>query len=168
MNVSYVLLDLGGTLVRNDQNGLNLKAIPIEGAIDVIKRLSRQYQLAIVSNIPDGLDKTIDQTLSEAGFRLDWFKTIVSSKDPNVKEKPDPSMFRLAIKRMKAACNETVMVGDTVDTDILGAINVGIKSILVDHNGLYNSSNPIKPNIVINKIQELPKALEIIKNYTRF
>lgn len=167
MNISYVLVDVGGTLIRNDPDSLNLKAIPIEGAVDVIERLSRQYQLAIVSNIPEELNKTIDVTLSEAGFRLDWFKAIVSSKDPNVKEKPDPSMFTLAMKKMKATLNETVMVGDTIETDILGAINVGIRSVFVDHSGVYKSSNSTKPDIVINKIQELPKALEIIQNYRR-
>ena len=163
--INYVLVDVGGTLVRSDPGVLNLKAIPVEGAVDVIERLSGQYQLAIISNIPEGLDKTIDTALSEAGFRLDRFKTIVSSKDPDVREKPDPSMFMLAMKKMKAALNETVMVGDTIETDILGAINVGIKSVFINRRGVYKHGNSTKPDIVINKIQELPDALEILQNY---
>lgn len=45
--------------------------------------------------------------------------------------KPSPVIFREARKRMNLRSAETVMVGDTMETDILGAVQLGYHSILV-------------------------------------
>lgn len=55
--------------------------------------------------------------------------------------KPSPLMFRIALERVGCSEEEAVMVGDQVDTDILGARRAGIDSLLVttgidsDHKG---------------------------------
>ena len=45
--------------------------------------------------------------------------------------KPSPLMFRIALSRWNCAKSKAVMVGDQVETDLLGARRAGIDSILV-------------------------------------
>ena len=45
--------------------------------------------------------------------------------------KPSPLMFRIALKKARCPPRRAVMVGDQIDTDILGAKRAGIDSILV-------------------------------------
>ena len=72
--------------------------------------------------------------------------------------KPNPFMMRLARKRIGLRTDEVVMIGDTMDTDIRGATDLGFRSILV----LTGSSNeatlldyPYAPTQVVNSIAEL-------------
>ena len=54
-----------------------------------------------------------------------------SGKRATVVGKPSPLMFRMALKRARCRQDEAVMVGDQLDTDILGALRAGIDPILV-------------------------------------
>ena len=50
---------------------------------------------------------------------------------PTVIGKPFPYIYEEALKRLGGTPENTVMVGDRLDTDILGAVGVGMQSILV-------------------------------------
>ena len=54
-----------------------------------------------------------------------------SGKRATVIGKPSPLMFRIALKRAHVRRRDAVMVGDQLDTDVLGALNAGIDPILV-------------------------------------
>jgi len=45
--------------------------------------------------------------------------------------KPSPVMMRAARKELGLAAGETVMIGDTMETDILGGVSMGYRSVLV-------------------------------------
>lgn len=45
--------------------------------------------------------------------------------------KPSPVMFRAARKRLGLQTSETIMIGDTMETDILGGVQLGFRTILV-------------------------------------
>jgi NagD protein len=45
--------------------------------------------------------------------------------------KPSPVMFRAARKQLGLMTDETVMIGDTMETDILGAVQMGYTTVLV-------------------------------------
>ena len=45
--------------------------------------------------------------------------------------KPSPVIFRAARKRLGLSSGETIMVGDTMDTDIIGGNQLGFRTILV-------------------------------------
>ena len=72
--------------------------------------------------------------------------------------KPNPFMFRAARKRLNLSTDEVLMIGDTMETDIRGATDLGFKSILV----LTGSSQtgtlreyPFRPTLIVNSIAEL-------------
>jgi NagD protein len=72
--------------------------------------------------------------------------------------KPNPFMMRAARKQLGLRTDEVVMIGDTMETDIRGAAELGFRSILV----LTGSSSretlkqyPFLPTIVVDSIAEL-------------
>lgn len=72
--------------------------------------------------------------------------------------KPNPFMMRTARKRIDLATDEVIMVGDTMETDIRGATDLGFRSILV----LTGSTRtdelrhyPFAPTRIITSIAEL-------------
>lgn len=75
--------------------------------------------------------------------------------------KPNPFMMRAARKRIGLSTDEVTMIGDTMDTDIRGATDLGFRSILV----LTGSSSramlrdyPYAPTQVVESIAELVPA----------
>jgi NagD protein len=72
--------------------------------------------------------------------------------------KPNPFMMRAARKEIGLRTDEVIMVGDTMETDIRGASDLGFQSILV----LTGSSTreslrefPFSPTRVVESIAEL-------------
>ena len=49
------------------------------------------------------------------------------------KEKPHPIMFYKALDKLECTKQESVMIGDNWDKDILGAYNFGIEDIWINH-----------------------------------
>jgi 4-nitrophenyl phosphatase len=50
---------------------------------------------------------------------------------PTCVGKPEPIMYQQAISLLNTSLEETIALGDRLDTDILGAVNTGIRSIMV-------------------------------------
>jgi 4-nitrophenyl phosphatase len=55
----------------------------------------------------------------------------MTNQTPPLMGKPEPHMFRIALARLGLAAENVLMVGDRLDTDILGAARVGLKTALV-------------------------------------
>jgi len=91
---------------------------------------------AIVSNWGYRLDKLL-QCLGLAN----GFDPIISSADVE-SEKPDPRIFKLALKGTKSRADQTVHIGDNFDCDIKGGRAAGIHTVLIDR----NNSLPDKKN----------------------
>lgn len=76
--------------------------------------------------------------------------------------KPNPFMMRAARKRIGLSTDEVIMIGDTMETDIRGATDLGFQSILVltgsttrDSVGEY----PFRPTRIVESIAELMPEL---------
>lgn len=76
--------------------------------------------------------------------------------------KPSPRMFRLALEHAKENPSKAVMVGDQIETDILGAKRAGVHTVLV-LTGVENretiSRSRIKPDMIIESLDELMKYI---------
>jgi putative hydrolase of the HAD superfamily len=70
------------------------------------------------------------------------------------KTKPHESIFRAMLDLLGVAPPEAVMVGDTVDDDVEGALAVGMQAVLLDREGRY-------PEIAgrLDDLRELPVVL---------
>ena len=77
--------------------------------------------------------------------------------------KPSPVMMRAARKEMGLATGETTMIGDTMETDILGGVQVGLHTVLVLSGGTRREDLPryaYRPEIVVESVAELAEILE--------
>ncbi len=72
--------------------------------------------------------------------------------------KPSPLMFRMALERAGCSRGKAVMVGDQVDTDLIGAQRAGIDYILVT-SGVDAHANGLKPIATISNVDELVDLL---------
>ncbi len=72
--------------------------------------------------------------------------------------KPSPVMMRMARKILQLSTDETVMIGDTMSTDILGAGSMGFTTVLT-LSGVTNETDLDKfgytPDFIINSVQDL-------------
>ena len=74
--------------------------------------------------------------------------------------KPDPEIFREALRRAGVSPHEAVYVGDSPEFDMAGARRAGMRAIWVNPRGdLWNDSDP-PPDRVIRSIAELPRLLD--------
>ncbi|MCI0377647.1 MAG: HAD hydrolase-like protein, partial [Gemmataceae bacterium] len=72
--------------------------------------------------------------------------------------KPSPVMLRAARKELGLTTEETVVIGDTMETDILGGVQLGFKTILVLSGGtrLEDLSHyAFRPDRVVKSIADL-------------
>ncbi|HOJ67554.1 MAG TPA: HAD-IIA family hydrolase [Candidatus Hydrogenedentes bacterium] len=72
--------------------------------------------------------------------------------------KPSPIMMRAARKALGLDAAHTVMIGDTMDTDILGGVNMGYRTILVLSGNTRRedlSRYAFRPNLVVDHLGEL-------------
>ncbi len=75
--------------------------------------------------------------------------------------KPNPFMFLMARQRLGLHTTETIMIGDTMETDIRGAIELGLQAYLVLTGSTTRESvrhYPYSPTMVLNSIQDLVTA----------
>ena len=81
---------------------------------------------------------------------------------PTIIGKPGPIMFQEALRRLGGAAETTAMVGDRLETDIVGGKNAGIHTILV-LSGITKPTDlpasPIQPDFIFDDINALRQAI---------
>jgi 4-nitrophenyl phosphatase len=84
---------------------------------------------------------------------------------PIVVGKPEPIMYQQAIALLAVDASDVVAIGDRMNTDILGAVNAGIRSLLV-LTGISNreevASLDYKPTWIMQDIQEITEQLKVL------
>lgn len=114
-----------------------------------LTELQDKYMLALLTNgAPDLQREKIKKTNLEQ-----YFQVIVVSGEVGV-GKPNLKIFLEVLKRLKVAPQEAVMVGDNMGRDIKGAIQAGITTVWINHEGSILIPG-IKPDYEINKISDL-------------
>jgi len=108
-------------------NKNTLLAKPYPETEDVLKRLKKDYKLVLISNT-DGF--SVDPVLEKFELKKYFNETILSYQVGMLKT--NKKMFELVLSKLKLKKDEVIMVGDSMETDIKGANNAGIKPVLVD------------------------------------
>lgn len=85
----------------------------------------RGYRLALISNAT--YDPLIQRLVDKGGLRR-WFNIALSSAGVGIR-KPSPKIFQIVLNQWGFSPSESVMIGDTLRYDILGAHNSGMKAI---------------------------------------
>ena len=101
-----------------------------EGAPEVLEKLSQKYQMHIITN---GFSEVQFSKLERSGLNL-FFKQIFVSEEIK-SPKPSPEIFRYALKSCNARKKESLMIGDSWEVDVVGAMGAGIDQVY------YNPEN---------------------------
>ncbi|MCX7918762.1 MAG: HAD family hydrolase [bacterium] len=131
------------------------------GVPEVLAELkSRGYSMALVSNATSG------RLIRKAAANRDlvkYFNAIIISAEIGYR-KPHPKIFQVALTELQAKPEETVMVGDLLEIDIVGAQQLGLKTILVkliEPKENYNSKRSrIIPDAVVTRFHDILSYIE--------
>jgi HAD superfamily hydrolase (TIGR01509 family) len=93
----------------------------------------------------------------QAHFALEGLISVTVSSAAHGYMKPHPSIFRAALDQAGASPGEAVMVGDSMPHDITGALQLGMRGVLVSRSGLPAACPTDVP--VITTLRELPPLL---------
>ena len=113
--------------------------------------LGGKYKLAIISNITSNISRLV---LKKYDIRQ-YFEYVVLSRDLGIR-KPDPEIFNFTLQNIGVKNYETIHIGDSLEQDIQGAKNVGIKTAWIKGDDGFQN---IQPDFLISKVTELPSLL---------
>ncbi len=117
---------------------------------EILDYLKPKYKLHIITN---GFQEIQDKKLKNANL-YDYFEQIVNSEMAGVK-KPNPKIFELALSLAKTQAKNSVMIGDNLEADILGAQALGFQTV---H---FNAHNEPEHNFckMIDRLDEIKQIL---------
>ena len=96
----------------------------LPGAEELVRYLAAKYPLTVVTN---GFVEVQYEKFDKSGLR-DCFAHIVLSEEVGC-QKPNPRIFEEALRMNGLRAEDVVMIGDSWNSDIQGAINAGIDQI---------------------------------------
>lgn len=127
------------------------------GAPELLEELYGKYRLYIVSN---GTAKVQEGRIGSSGIAK-YMDGIFISQILGA-NKPDKQFFDICFAEMPDfSLSETVIIGDSLSSDIKGGINAGITTVWFNPKGIENDSD-IKPDYTIKELSEVPGLLSQI------
>jgi putative hydrolase of the HAD superfamily len=120
--------------------------------VEILEYLQqKQYQLHMITN---GFEKTQHSKLQHAGLSR-YFQAVITSEGSN-SLKPHKEIFDYAFAKTGAIPEESIMIGDSMEVDILGAMNAGIDQLHVNHlTKEVETVNGQQPTYTVYSLQEL-------------
>jgi NagD protein len=145
--------------------------------------------------VGEGRSLTLEMMESAFRFILDGAKLVATNMDPNcptqggmrmgcgafvamleaatgVKAfsvgKPSPVMMRAARKKLGLASAETTMIGDTMETDILGGVQMGYRTVLTLSGGTQRAdlvNYAYRPDLVVDSVGDLLQIDEALRTH---
>lgn len=99
-----------------------------EGTLEILEYLDSKYNLHIITN---GFKEVQHGKLEQSGISS-YFLTVTNSEMVGVK-KPNRKIFDHALSIAQAHVEDSLMIGDNLEADILGAKNIGMDSICFNY-----------------------------------
>jgi putative hydrolase of the HAD superfamily len=118
-----------------------------DDALPVLDSLrDRGLKIGLLSNS----SRDLEEFVSHHGLSAD----AVLTSHVHGKTKPHGTIFRAILERLAVAPGDAVMVGDTIEDDVEGAIAVGMRALLLDREGRFPAYSGR-----LDDLRELPAAL---------
>lgn len=128
------------------------RTILFPDTVEVLQYLKEKaYGLHLITN---GFEKTQHAKLKSSGL-APFFEAVVTS-ECTASLKPQREIFEFAMRKTGASAAESLMIGDTLDVDVAGALAVGMDAVHVNYN---RSPQDINPTYTVYHLQELKAFL---------
>jgi len=149
------LLDfkIGDEPLAREMGVLFLESLPTRNllfpyTLEILSYLrAKGYLLHLITN---GFEKTQHSKLQHAGM-AGYFTEVITSEGSN-SLKPHKEIFDYAFQKTGAQKEESIMLGDSIEIDIQGAINAGIDQVYVNH---LNLAPAVQPTYTVYSLKEL-------------
>ncbi|MBU8892845.1 MAG: YjjG family noncanonical pyrimidine nucleotidase [Bacteroidales bacterium] len=120
-------------------------------AHDTLEYLHKKYKLYIITN---GFNEVQFTKLKTSNLDK-YFLKVFTSEDAGA-QKPNPIIFQHALKNVNANKKDSIMIGDDLQVDILGAKDFGLDQVFFNPENLKHSENITHE---INSLKELQEIL---------
>lgn len=121
--------------------------------IEILDYLKQKgYPIHLITN---GFEKTQHMKIRNSGIDH-YFQEMITSEQAGIM-KPHAAIFEYALKTTGAKASDSIMIGDTLEVDILGALNAGIDAAYV-HAAVPEGSK-VKPTYILKDLGELKDIL---------
>jgi putative hydrolase of the HAD superfamily len=115
---------------------------------EILQYLSdKGYNLHLITN---GFEKTQHSKLKYSGLQP-FFKQVITSEGSN-SLKPNKEIFDFAIEKAGADRRSSIMLGDSLEVDIIGAMNAGIDQVFINHERIVPQT---KSTFMVHSLKEL-------------
>lgn len=131
--------------------------VPVPSGPGVLDELHREgYRLGMISNAGD--KPNVCRLISKANLEGIFDPLLVSASEGI--RKPDKRLFERVLTAWGLSGNQAVMIGDTLEEDIVGAQNAGIRQIWLKENVDTPENRvlagEVKPELIAEKLSEVP------------
>ncbi|WP_165020226.1 YjjG family noncanonical pyrimidine nucleotidase [Dysgonomonas sp. ZJ279] len=133
-------------------NRVQFKKGTVAGAIELLDYLKSKYRLHIISN---GFTEIQYTKMKSAGLNP-YFDKVILSDGVGV-NKPHPDIFNFALKEAGVNPQDVIMIGDNLQTDIIGAMNSKIDQVWFNPNDEISGS--VEPTYVVKNLLEIKSIL---------
>ena len=120
-------------------------------AHETLSYLKDKYSLHLISN---GFKESTEMKINKTGLS-EYFATIVISEVVG-HNKPDKAIFEYALNTAQAGVSESLMIGDSIEADIRGAQDFGMKAIY------FNPAGKERPADVKQEISCLSELMSLL------
>jgi putative hydrolase of the HAD superfamily len=130
-----------------------------DDAAPTLKALSTRCKMGLIANQSEDVLGLLEKSGLGRHFTVQAISSQVGMK------KPDPGIFKLAIKQSGRNARDCIMVGDRLDTDVCPANTLGMTTIRTT-NSLFALQSPAKeceqPAHTVARLSEIPAIIERI------
>ncbi|MDO6599550.1 YjjG family noncanonical pyrimidine nucleotidase [Tenacibaculum sp. 1_MG-2023] len=123
----------------------------LEGTLDLLDYLKSKYKMHIITN---GFDEVQHLKIKKSGLNS-YFDKIITSESVGVK-KPNPKIFEFALNQANTIPQESIMIGDSYDADVIGALEFGMMAI---HCNFKAAENKIGGILSVNSLEQIKDYL---------
>lgn len=129
----------------------------VSGAKRLLEETAAKYKIGIITN--NLVDEQL-RKLTECG--IEHLAAVMITSEETGVTKPHPDIFNALLNRLDASADQSVMIGDYWNSDIIGAHKLGIKCIWI------NAYNEICPDpqmaVEVTSLEDTGRILNIISS----
>jgi putative hydrolase of the HAD superfamily len=133
----------------------------LPGARELMMELASTRSLALLTNGAPDLQR---EKIAATGLEP-FFKAIAVSGEHGI-GKPRPEIFHHLLCELGVSPGEAIMVGNSLERDIAGARNAGIRSIWIRVPGSEEQAD-VTPDHTITALAEIPQILKVLEELDR-
>lgn len=153
MRLSLLDFKIGDEALAETMSSRFLEMLPTRNvlfpyAIEILEYLSKKnYGLHLITN---GFEEIQHHKINNSKISH-YFDKVITSEGSN-SLKPNREIFEFALAATKANINESIMLGDDLEADIIGASNAGMDQVFINH---VAAEPAFKPTYMVKSLKEL-------------